>query len=174
MRTNDFATAPPDEAWADLNKRAGARVKQLRIAAGIGPSDLASRLREGWHIDTWHRATVARVEEGSRPLRLDEAHALAGIFGVQMHDLLEGTEDLDLAALELQKQDAETEIARRQNANADRLAQIHELDREIRQAGREIDNYAAVVRSLEQRIANINDGETEEDLADAGNGYEEI
>ena len=37
---------------------------------------------------TWHQTTVAKTESGERALRLDEAHALAGVLGVELTDLL--------------------------------------------------------------------------------------
>lgn len=37
---------------------------------------------------TWRQTTAAKTEAGNRPIRVNEAHALAEIFGVTVNDLL--------------------------------------------------------------------------------------
>lgn len=58
----------------------GDRVRQWRKARSWSQEDLAEKLNDfGFEM---HQTTVAKIERGTRPLRVAEAVALAQIFGV--------------------------------------------------------------------------------------------
>lgn len=53
-----------------------------RKQAGLSQSDLATAMSDlGFR---WHQPTVGRVEAGDRPLRFDEALALADLFQIDL------------------------------------------------------------------------------------------
>lgn len=167
-----------------FDRRAGARIKLLREKAQMKQSELAQRLYDWGLPRVYTVGQISHWETGRRTLGLREAQAIAAVLGVDMSVLLEGTEDLDLATLEERQKDALAAIAERQNANQERLDDMHarqaeiaehqaaiaELDREIRSAGAEIDYYLTVVHDTEQRMARVNDGDE-----DPGDGhFEEV
>lgn len=58
----------------------GTKVRQWRQARNWSQEDLADRLRlQGFDM---HQTTVAKIERGTRPLRVAEAAAIANIFRV--------------------------------------------------------------------------------------------
>lgn len=59
----------------DFNKAVGRNVQELRKAAGISQATLAERLSE--HGYQFRQQTILKIEKGSRPLKLDEAVAIA-------------------------------------------------------------------------------------------------
>src|SRR5579859_533036 len=63
-----------------------ARLRDLRLRDGLNQTLLACRMQERGH--RWHQSTVAKIETGARPLQLDEAAALAEIFGMPLSSLL--------------------------------------------------------------------------------------
>ncbi|MGH3381341.1 MAG: helix-turn-helix domain-containing protein [Actinoallomurus sp.] len=64
----------------------GRRLKKRREELGLSQRDLAERM-QGQGLD-WHQTTVARTESTRRPVRLNEAMALAGILRVPLEELL--------------------------------------------------------------------------------------
>ncbi|MGY2019362.1 helix-turn-helix domain-containing protein [Nocardia gipuzkoensis] len=68
------------EALESIEKAFGEQVRQWRKARGWSQEDLASKL-EVCGFDM-HQTTVAKIERGTRPLRVAEAVALAQIFRV--------------------------------------------------------------------------------------------
>ncbi len=72
---------------AVVNLRIGARVRELRDAAGLSLKALAQRMTEAGHDWTWQ--TVNRVQGGlERRLLVAEVVSLARIFGVTTDDIL--------------------------------------------------------------------------------------
>ena len=69
------------------NELTGARVRELRTRRDMHQAVLALAMRRSGF--RWHQQTVARVEAGSRPVRLNEATALAEIFGVPLETFSE-------------------------------------------------------------------------------------
>lgn len=58
----------------------------LREERGWSQSEVARKMAEaGWPKYT--QMTVSRTEKGERPIRLNEAEALAGVFGIEMFEL---------------------------------------------------------------------------------------
>ena len=67
----------PYEFW---EKSFGEKVRQWRRARNWSQDDLAGQLRlQGFDM---HQTTVAKIERGTRPLRVAEAAAIANIFRV--------------------------------------------------------------------------------------------
>ncbi len=71
----------PEQAFAE-------GVRAMRQARGWSQAELAVRLGEyGFRM---HQTTVAKLEAGERPIRINEAAALCTLFGVQLIDVLSG------------------------------------------------------------------------------------
>lgn len=66
----------------------GEEVRHLRKARGWSQEELARRM-VGAGFGTWHQSTVGRTETADRPLRLNEAVALAELFGTSLTGLME-------------------------------------------------------------------------------------
>ncbi|MCZ9353209.1 helix-turn-helix domain-containing protein [Streptomyces mutabilis] len=64
----------------------GTQLRALRERWGYSQEELARAMRKAGF--KWQQTTTAKTEAGSRPLRLNEAFALAGCFGVTVDDLL--------------------------------------------------------------------------------------
>lgn len=99
----------------------------FRSTQGMSQVDLASRLGEqlGKHIDP---TTITRMERGTRPTSVVELYALATIFGVQLREMLPGTDKrfIDAAAFELRSTE--------KNLRRERIlteARMFELNRDI-------------------------------------------
>ncbi len=77
-----------DEA---LDITAGANIRRLRTALGMSQTELANYLGE-----TFRQQTVLKVEQGTRPLKLAEAAAIAEVFHVRVEDLYARGPDVEL------------------------------------------------------------------------------
>lgn len=74
------------EALGDAEQIVGRRVKALRAARGWSQQELATRMADAGQ--SWRQTTVAKTEAADRPIRVNEAAALAGVFGITVSDLL--------------------------------------------------------------------------------------
>lgn len=68
-------------------------VRRHRERAGLSQTELARRMKAQGH--PWHQMTVARTETGERPIRLDEALALAAVLDIAVPDLYTAPPDVD-------------------------------------------------------------------------------
>lgn len=68
-----------------LNEVFAAALQRYRERAGMSQSELGRRMSDEGY--PWHQMTVARTEDGERPVRLDEAVALADILHVGLRAL---------------------------------------------------------------------------------------
>jgi transcriptional regulator with XRE-family HTH domain len=106
------------------------RMAAMRESLGWTQTDLAKTLRED-HELPFHQATIARIEAGDRPVRLDEAHIIAGVFGVDLTVMTAGfgSDDVLLADLQIAR-DAYRQRLRTisdfLNANFDLLQPAHD------------------------------------------------
>lgn len=76
---DEWRTEGPEVAF-------GQRVRELRLARGWSQEDLAERLTAlGFQF---HQTQIGKMENGGRPIRLNEAGALAAIFEVPLPDLI--------------------------------------------------------------------------------------
>jgi transcriptional regulator with XRE-family HTH domain len=68
---------------ADTNQVFTAWLKSTRTAAGLSQQKVADALKaQGFTV--FQQTTVAKIERGERPVRLDEAVAFAGLFGATL------------------------------------------------------------------------------------------
>ncbi|MFE9256040.1 helix-turn-helix domain-containing protein [Streptomyces sp. NPDC006879] len=78
-----------DTMWGygyEPEKALGEALRSLRTARGMSQEDVATMMsRSGF---SWRQTTVAKTEGGSRPVRVNEAAALALCFGVSVNELL--------------------------------------------------------------------------------------
>jgi transcriptional regulator with XRE-family HTH domain len=81
-------TEYPDPWVRGVDARFGRRVRAERERRRISQQQLVVRLAEAHHL-RWHQTTVAKVENGDRPVRLSEALAIAGVLDVSLADLLD-------------------------------------------------------------------------------------
>lgn len=72
----------------DLNGRFRASMRARREAAGWSQADLARRLDAAGLGALGHQTTVARVESGARPVKLDEAAGIAEALGVRFEEMI--------------------------------------------------------------------------------------
>lgn len=82
-------------------KLVGRRVRAERETRGLSQRELGERL--GDYGFPMIQATVAKLEGGSRPLRIDEADAIAQMFNLSLSELLNGgpTAETDQMAVRL-------------------------------------------------------------------------
>ena len=76
----------PDSIHESATDRVGQNVRLYRERKGISQRGLIEAMSERGF--TWYQQTVRRVESGRQSLKLEEAGALAEIFGVPVHLLL--------------------------------------------------------------------------------------
>lgn len=70
----------------DPERYLGTRVRQLREQFAYSQDQLARLMQEAGF--KWGQTTVAKTESGGRPVRVNEAVALAHLFGLTVNDLL--------------------------------------------------------------------------------------
>lgn len=80
------STPEPEELF-------GQRVRRRRKQLGISLRELAERMQQQGH--QWHHTTVARTESADRPVRLNEAVALAGILRMPLFEFSSQRRDDD-------------------------------------------------------------------------------
>lgn len=71
-------------SWAE--PLLGERLRSLRQLRDWSQEDVANRMRSAGF--TWRQSTVAKTEAADRPIRVNEAAALAEIFGSDLGELL--------------------------------------------------------------------------------------
>jgi transcriptional regulator with XRE-family HTH domain len=71
----------------------GGRMRQERERQGLTQGSLVGSLILMHDIDWFHQTTVGKVESGDRPIRLEEAVAIADLLGVGLEELTHGQED---------------------------------------------------------------------------------
>ncbi len=123
-------------------------------------------------IDNMHHTTVAKIEAGAREVKLDEAAAMADLYGLPLDALLgrsaKGARDLHdlLGALMDEVFTARTQMHRTGNAMRDRLDDIPSeftgYDR-LAELGRELSTHMDAARGVletleEQLISDMESG----------------
>lgn len=68
---------------ADTNAAFCAWLRNARLAAGLSQQKVADALR-AQGFDVFRQSAVAKIERGERPVRLDEAVAIAALFGTTL------------------------------------------------------------------------------------------
>jgi transcriptional regulator with XRE-family HTH domain len=65
---------------SDMNSDFAHWMRQTRTKAGLSQQKIADALRAQGHA-VFVQTTIAKIERGERPIRLDEAVAIAALFG---------------------------------------------------------------------------------------------
>lgn len=126
-----------------IDQHIGQRVRELREHVRRSQQSTAEAMRE--HGFPWRHTTVVAIEQGKRPLRLNEAERLCQMFGVDVNDLLRHTPmkpELALAIGELIK--LHDQIERRIDRLINLHDQIEELDKLKDQIGRRLNQLSPV------------------------------
>jgi predicted RNase H-like HicB family nuclease len=63
-------------------------MRRLRELAGLNQTDLANALKDKG-ITTFWQQTIQRIENGQRPVRLNEAHAIAEVLGKSVEEMVQ-------------------------------------------------------------------------------------
>ena len=69
------------------------REQMRRRRLGLGDSQSAFAKRVAAQGLPFHQPTVQRIESGERPVRLDEAHVIAEVFGVTLDTMTQSADD---------------------------------------------------------------------------------
>lgn len=138
------------------NTQVGRAVRALRAGHGASQEQLAEDMRERGHAK-WSQATVWSVEQGTRPLRLTEAVALADALDVEVADLhRDETETAPLAQIE--------GVIR---MVADQYTATREADRALEYLRRQLAGMVDLAEfPLPRRIQEYADEWSREDLAE--------
>jgi transcriptional regulator with XRE-family HTH domain len=86
----------PQSEPTDFNQRVAANIRRFRRAAGMSQAELAYELTARGF--SWVQQTVVRVENGSQPLKLEEAEAVGKVLGVDVSVLSQSAENKEIAA----------------------------------------------------------------------------
>jgi transcriptional regulator with XRE-family HTH domain len=105
-----------------FNQQVGANIRTHRRSRGMSQTELAHEL--ALRGMPFQQQTILKVEKGSRPLRFEEADAIARILGVKDLTMPPLTGLLDMSGSLRQLRDAEDRIARLE-------ARLPELRREL-------------------------------------------
>jgi transcriptional regulator with XRE-family HTH domain len=90
------AGVTPQSEPTDFNQRVAANIRRFRKAAGMSQAQLAHELTARGY--SWVQQTVVRVENGSQPLKLEEAIAVGKALGVDVSVLSQSAENEEIAA----------------------------------------------------------------------------
>lgn len=141
------------EYYEQWEKSFGDKVRQWRRERNWSQEEVAAQLRyQGFDM---HQTTVAKIERGTRPLRVAEAVALAHIFKVPPLAIFEGPgpEDQPENIAKLQRElDMAEESARRRRDEIDSAAEYYaaEVSR-VKQIAESINRSAAQQERQHQR-----------------------
>lgn len=140
-----------DSTEQGLEQTFAKRLRELREWLGVSQADLARRMTElGFRM---HQTAVAKIERGERPLRLDEAGALAYLLDTDL-SLMTGPlrtgDPAQLLVRELERSTAHIE-------ESSRLSRVltEELDRVVdlrRRLLSQMDELVARNREAEKRL----------------------
>jgi transcriptional regulator with XRE-family HTH domain len=121
----------------------GDRVRRLRIEHGWSQAELAARVAS--QLPNWAQTTVAKTEAASRPIRVNEAAALAAALGVPLHALLVDDEAPDAlraraelqgllledATLRARLREVHRQAMRLEHEEGEIRDRLHDLDAEV-------------------------------------------
>lgn len=103
-------------------KLAGLEIRRLREARGWSQQELARRMASFGY--QWHQTMIARIEAGSRPLRVNELTDFAALFGVTILDLTIPKVSLEDAADEIARLEPELKAAAEKFESAEKAVDI--------------------------------------------------
>ena len=160
---NERRRTTADGGEHGFDRSFGRRLRNLRTKRGWSQDYLAQRVTEGG--TAIHQTQVAKLEAGTRAVRLSEAVALAGSLGSSLgvlvpHTSIGGHEDQYDSADNKRERLRELEEIDRTVAETEKSLQVREA--ELAQARRRVEQeFAEVVESrqrlrvLEERSANL-------------------
>lgn len=76
-----------------LNRRFRHNLKTEREQQGISQAELSRRLIDAGWTTLGHQTTLHRVESGARPVKLDEAGAIADALGLDLEAMLKSSDE---------------------------------------------------------------------------------
>lgn len=123
----------------------GQSIRGLRQELGYSQQDLADLMREKGF--DWSQTIVSKTEQAGRPLRLDEAQALAEVFGFRLSNLLQRIGDLDLHRQVIRMRD---------RFKAARVAKAH-ADLEFAESRQQLDNAELALRTSRDIVDELMD-----------------
>lgn len=126
----------------------GKRVRELRTGRGWSQTELAQRLGK-YGVETT-QTTVAKLENGGRPIRLNEVAVLSELFGVPLVDMLRLADD---AADGVRVTDKTRESLLRRQANLSAL--IVETQELLSDAGQRRDRLTVELAHLNERLGRL-------------------
>jgi transcriptional regulator with XRE-family HTH domain len=127
----------------DFNERVGANVRFYRLARGMSQAEMARVLQDQGF--PFQQPTILKVEKGTRPLKFEEAEAIAHILGMETMFLsLPDNGSTDVARHDLQH--AMEQIARAET-------RIAELERELSSWRTEMESAQWAKQNAEARLA---------------------
>ena len=129
---------------------AGRELRRLRLERGWSQEQVARRMA-AQGFDSWHQTTVGKTETAQRPLRLNEAVALSGLFGIPLARLLT---PLTVRVGEIDEEIAVTTQKREENlAVPGRIeARRAQAQSDLRDTTAEYDNVARALEWAESYI----------------------
>jgi transcriptional regulator with XRE-family HTH domain len=86
-------TPLPPRTAGTPEQTVGERVRHLRLDRGWSQAELAARVSSA--LPNWGQTTVAKTEAASRPIRVNEAAAIAAALGVPVVELVVTVEDME-------------------------------------------------------------------------------
>jgi transcriptional regulator with XRE-family HTH domain len=119
-----------------FNKALGGNVKKYRLARGMSQADLAADLQERGF--PFHQQAILKVENGTRPLKVEEVSAIADVFGIGAAVLLQSGDE------------AAQQTRARMLQHVTRLElEIGELDRQLLSKTRNLDAAKQALAKLD-------------------------
>lgn len=116
------------------------RIRHLRRARDWSQTDLAKRMQDlGF---AFHQNTVSRIESGAQSVTLNEAAALAMIFGVSADELLQPDQSED----ELNRLSADLDAV---------TERLHDIDAQLAQATHEMMRHEQAVRQAQDHLDSL-------------------
>ncbi|RAY13610.1 hypothetical protein DPM19_18195 [Actinomadura craniellae] len=118
-------------------------LRGMRTARGLSQEDVAQMMTAAGF--SWRQTTVAKTEAGARPVRLNEAVALAYFFGLTVDDMLGNTPGSE----HVSKAESAYRITQSLTAHAELRAV--EAKRRAERAAQEHEESVELLRDLERR-----------------------
>ncbi|QQY23825.1 helix-turn-helix transcriptional regulator [Dermacoccus nishinomiyaensis] len=123
MTDNEASTEPMLlTPWEDSFRQ---QMEQLRRAAGLTQRDLAKALKTRYDL-AFHQQTVQRIEDGKRPVRLNEGFAIADLLGVPLDSMASASARADVQSARYAVERLRRTFARAGAGVDDYLAELEE------------------------------------------------
>jgi transcriptional regulator with XRE-family HTH domain len=138
----------------------GRRLRALREERGLSQQHVVNALLNHGILN-WHQTTVAKIEAGSRPVRLSEAMACASLFGLTVDEMLIDPESTEARARRSQ------ELSTRRN-------ELEVVEQLLSQRLRELDRAQARVEEGSGSPERDLEATIEPSEADGGSGESQV